>query len=331
VIVARTIAEARAALAELPRPLGLVPTMGALHEGHLALVASARDRCASVAASLFVNPTQFGAGEDFERYPRDEARDLALFEKTGVAVVFAPTADGMYADGFRTVVHVGGPLTEKYEAEERPSHFDGVATVVTKLFAIVAPDVAFFGEKDAQQLALIRRVARDLDLPVEVAGVATVREPDGLAMSSRNAYLTAEQRAIAPDLYRALLAGRAAARKPGGTPKDAIVAAAMVLAMPDRSLVSEQDRLKELKGQAPPAPPRIHIEYLDVVDADSFVQERQLTLRSLLIACGRLDSTRLLDNVSLLPVTTDAAARPGAARPSIATPQGAYPAPDATH
>jgi len=333
VIVARTIAEARAALAALPRPLGLVPTMGALHEGHLALVAAARRGCASVAASLFVNPTQFGAGEDFDRYPRDERRDLELFEKTGVDVVFAPAAGELLPDGFRTVVHVGGPLTEEYEAEERPSHFDGVATIVTKLFTIVAPDVAFFGEKDAQQLALIRRVARDLDLPVEVAGVATVREPDGLAMSSRNAYLTAEQRAIAPDLYRALLAGRAAARKPGGTPKDAIVAAAMVLAMPDRSLVSDEDRRRELKGQAPPEPPRIHIEYLDVVDADTFVQERELRPRSLLIACGRLGSTRLLDNVSLVPAAKHAAAAHGAARPSTATPatlEGAYLARDAT-
>lgn len=329
-IVARGIDEARTALAGLPRPLGLVPTMGALHEGHLALVRAARERCASVAASLFVNPTQFGHGEDFARYPRDEGRDLALFEKTGVDAVFAPTASEMYPAGFGTVVHVGGPLTEKYEAEQRPSHFDGVATVVVKLLNIVRPDVAFFGEKDAQQLALVRRVVRDLDLPVEVAGVATVREPDGLAMSSRNAYLTPEQRAVAPDLYRALLAGRAAARKPGGTPKDAIVAAATALAMPDRSLVSTEDRAGELRGQAPPEPPRIHIEYLDVVDADTFVQERQLTPRSLLIACGRLGSTRLLDNVPLLPVASDTAARPGAARPSTVTAQGAYPATDAT-
>ena len=334
-IVARTIAEARSTLAELPRPLGLVPTMGALHEGHLALVRAARGRCATVAASLFVNPTQFGAGEDFTRYPRDVQRDFGLFEKTGVDVVFAPTADEMYPNGFRTVVHVGGPITEKYEAEERPSHFDGVATIVTKLFTIVTPDVAFFGEKDAQQLALIRRVARDLDLPVEVAGVATVREPDGLAMSSRNAYLTPEQRAIAPDLYRALLAGRAAALEPGGTPKEAIVAAAMTLAMPDRSLVTDEDRLRELKGDAPPEPPRIHIEYLDVVDADTFVQERELDARSLMIACGRLDSTRLLDNVSLTPapvIPASVATLSGSStdRSHLVTPQGAYPGRDAT-
>jgi pantoate--beta-alanine ligase len=314
VIVARTIAEARAALADLPRPLGLVPTMGALHEGHLALVRAARDRYAAVAASLFVNPTQFGAGEDFARYPRDEARDLELFEKTGVDVVFAPAADEMYAPGACTTVHVGSPLNDKYEAAARPGHFDGVATVVTKLFTIVAPEAAFFGEKDAQQLAVIRRVARDLDLPVEVAGVATVREPDGLAMSSRNAYLSAEHRAIAPDLYRALLAGRAAALRPGGTPKDAIVAAAILLAMPDRSLLSDDDRRRDLKGDVPPEPERMHIEYLDVVDADTFVQERELTPRSLLIACGRLGTTRLLDNIDLKPAST----------------MGAYPAADAT-
>jgi pantoate--beta-alanine ligase len=335
VIVARTIAEARAALADLPRPLGLVPTMGALHEGHLALVHAARGRCATVAASLFVNPTQFRAGEDFTRYPRDEARDVDLFDKTGVDVVFVPTADEMYQEGFRTVVHVGGPITEKYESEERPSHFDGVATIVTKLFTVVTPDVAFFGQKDAQQLALIRRVARDLDLPVEVAGVPTVREPDGLAMSSRNAYLTPEQRAIAPDLYRALLAGRAAALEPGGTPKEAIVAAATSLAMPDRSFVTEHERLRELRGEAPPEPPRIHIEYLDVVDADTFAPERELGARSLMIACGRLGATRLLDNVPLAPdsamptraATSTTTAGVGS---SPAATTRAYPARDAT-
>jgi pantoate--beta-alanine ligase len=314
VIVARTIAEARAALAGLPRPLGLVPTMGALHEGHLALVKAARGCSVSVAASLFVNPTQFGPGEDFARYPRDEARDLELFERTGVDVVFAPSADEMYPEGFSTTVHVGGPLTEKYEAEGRPGHFDGVATIVTKLCTIVAPDVAFFGEKDAQQLALIRRATRDLGLPVEVADVATVREPDGLAMSSRNAYLTPEERAVAPDLYRALLAGRTAGLKPGGTTKDAIVAAATVLALPDHTLWSEKDRQRDLSGNTPPEPPRIHIEYLDVVDADTFRQQHEIGARSLMIACGRLGSVRLIDNVPVSP----------------ATPEGAYPARDAT-
>ena len=324
-IVARTIAEAREALAALPRPLGLVPTMGALHEGHLALVKAARDRCASVAASLFVNPTQFGAGEDFASYPRDEQRDLELFERTGVDLVFVPAAAEMYPAGACTTVRVSGPLTTKYEAEERPGHFHGVATVVVKLLNIVRPDVAFFGEKDAQQLALVRCAVRDLDLPVEVAGVATVREPDGLAMSSRNAYLTPEERAIAPDLYRALLSGRAAAFEEGGTPKDAIVAAAMVLAMPDRSFMTQEERARELASGVQQGPPRIHIEYLDVVDADTFEQQRELTPRSLMIVCGRLASTRLLDNVSLAP----AAGIPSGGVPK-ATPEGAYLAQDAT-
>ena len=334
-IVARTIPEAREALAGLPRPLGLVPTMGALHEGHLALVRAARDRCASAAASLFVNPTQFGAGEDFNRYPRDEVRDFEIFEKTGVDVVFAPAAAEMYPAGACTTVRVSGPLTEKYEAEARPGHFDGVATVVVKLFDIVRPDLVFFGEKDAQQLALIRRVARDLDLPVEVAGVATVREPDGLAMSSRNAYLTPEERAIAPDLYRALLAGRAAALEPNGTPKDAIVAVATSLVMPDHSFLTDEDRRRELRGDTPPGPPRIHIEYLDIVDADSFEQERELGARSLMIVCGRLGSTRLLDNVSLpptpgIPTGLRVSGATGADSSLPIAPKGAYPDEDAT-
>ncbi len=307
--VARTVEEARGTLATLPRPLGLVPTMGALHEGHLTLVRAARERCAAVAASLFVNPTQFGAGEDFARYPRDEARDLALFEEAGIDVVFAPAPDEMYATDASTTVHVEGPITESLEGVDRPGHFDGVATVVTKLLTIVAPDVAFFGQKDAQQLALIRRLVRDLDLPVEVAAVPTVREPDGLAMSSRNAYLTPEQRAVAPDLYRALLAGRAAAGEPGALPKDVIAATAMSLVMPDPRLLTEDDRIAGMKGQGRPKPPRFDLDYIAVVDADTFVQEAELGPRSLLVAAARLGVTRLIDNLELAPVP--APTRPG--------------------
>jgi pantoate--beta-alanine ligase len=299
-IVARTISEARAALRGVPRPLGFAPTMGALHEGHLSLVGAARARCASVAASLFVNPTQFGRGEDLGRYPRDEARDLRRFEDAAVEVAFAPDADEMYPEGFATGIHVDGPLTETFEGASRGSHFDGVAIIVTKLLAIIQPDVLFLGEKDAQQLAVIRRLVLDLDLPVEVAAVPTVREPDGLAMSSRNRYLTAEQRAVAPDLYRALLAGRAAAGAPASALKDVVVAVTGALVHPDVPS-DEDERLAALRGEAPPAAPRFDIDYIAIVDADTFVPQTTLGPRALLIAAAGLGSTRLIDNIPLRP------------------------------
>jgi len=297
-IVARTIAEARAALRELPRPLGLTPTMGALHEGHLSLVDAARARCAAVAASIFVNPTQFGRGEDLEKYPRDEGRDLGLFEARGVDVVFAPEADEMYPEGFATRVHVGGPLTEQFEGASRPSHFDGVAVIVAKLLGVVRPDVLFLGQKDAQQFAVVRRFVRDLDLPVDVAAVPTVREADGLAMSSRNAYLTPGERAAAPGLYRALLAGAATAES--GAPADDLVTATTLV------LSSAADADASPAGAAAPLDERtsFDIEYVAVVDADSFEQSHQtIGPRSLLVAAVRLGSTRLIDNI---PLTTSA-------------------------
>ena len=299
-IVARTIAEARAALRSLPRPLGFTPTMGALHEGHLGLVDAAKTRCASVAGSIFVNPTQFRQGEDFDTYPRDEARDFSRFEDRGVDLVFVPSPAEMYPAGFATGVHVGGPLTEAYEGASRPGHFDGVALVVTKLLDVVQPDVLFLGEKDAQQLAVVRRFVRDLDLPVEVVGVPTVREPDGLAMSSRNTCLTAELRAVAPNLYRALLAGRAAAGAPVATPKDVVVAATSALLMPAAPM-GEAERVAALRGEASPAAPRFDLDYLAIVDADTFRPQTTLGPRSLLVAAARLGATRLIDNVSLSP------------------------------
>ncbi len=297
-IVARTIAETRAALRSLPRPLGFTPTMGALHEGHLSVVGAATTRCASVAGSVFVNPTQFRQEEDFGTYPRDEARDFSLFEDRGVDLVFAPSAAEIYPSGFVTEVRVSGPLTETYEGASRPGHFDGMALVVTKLLGIMQPDFLFLGEKDAQQRAVVRRLVRDLDLPVEVVGVPTAREPDGLAMSSRNAFLTPEQRAVAPNLYGALLAGRAAAGAPGATPKDVVVAATSALLMPAVPR-DDAERIAALRGEAPPAAPRFDLDYLAIVDADTFQPRSTLGPRSLLIAAACLGATRLIDNVTL--------------------------------
>jgi pantoate--beta-alanine ligase len=185
--------------------VGLVPTMGALHEGHRALLRQARAENDRVVMTLFVNPTQFGAGEDFDRYPRNDEADRAIAAEEGVDEVYAPPVEQMYPPGFATSVHVGD-IARRYEGVARPGHFEGVATVVLKLLARTRPHRAYFGQKDAQQLAVIRRMVCDLDVPVDVRGVPTVREPDGLASSSRNAYLSPDERRRAPSLYRALVA-----------------------------------------------------------------------------------------------------------------------------
>jgi pantoate--beta-alanine ligase len=185
--------------------VGLVPTMGALHAGHRALLRAARGENDRVVMSLFVNPTQFGEGEDFERYPRDEGRDRAIAAQEGVDEVFAPAVDDMYPPGFATAIDVG-PLGSRFEGAFRPGHFAGVATVVMKLLQRVRPSAAYFGQKDAQQLAVIRRMVRDLDVPVDIRSVPTVRDSDGLALASRNAYLSAAERARATSLHRALVA-----------------------------------------------------------------------------------------------------------------------------
>src|SRR5438094_6765515 len=204
IAVARTVAALREAIAgwrARQERVGLVPTMGALHRGHLALVEAARRDCRRVVASLFVNPRQFGPREDFAAYPRSEAADLAKFSEAGVDLVFAPTVEEMYPAGFVTTVRVAG-IGDELEGAHRPGHFDGVATVVSKLLLQCLPDIACFGEKDYQQLPVVRRMARDLDIPVRIEGVPTVREPDGLALSSRNIYLSPEERQVAPLLHR---------------------------------------------------------------------------------------------------------------------------------
>jgi pantoate--beta-alanine ligase len=276
-IVARTVEEARHAARALPRPLGLVPTMGALHAGHLALVARARADCAAVMATIFVNPLQFGPNEDFAKYPRAFPSDLAQLEAAGVALVFAPSVDEMYPAGFDTTVDPGA-IGTRYEGALRPGHFRGVATVCTKLFAIAGAERAYFGAKDGQQVAVIRAVVRDLQLPVAIEVVPTVRADDGLALSSRNAYLSTAERAAAPGLYRALHAMTQAAAR-GETDRNRIVAAG-------------RNELRVPLREA----------YLDVVHAHTFVPadgtapegaERAL----LAIGSAWLGVTRLIDTI----------------------------------
>ncbi len=279
-VVAREIGALREVCRRLPRPLGFVPTMGALHEGHLALVRSARQECAAVVASIFVNPTQFDSGRDLASYPRDERRDLESLEGEGTAAVFVPAVQEMYPAGFATTVSVEGPLTTGFEGASRSGHFAGVATVVTKLLDIVSPDRAYFGEKDAQQLAVIRRVARDLSMAVHIVGVPTVREADGLALSSRNSRLSAEERRVAPLLHAALQAGRrlAAEAGPGGVESAAVVDAV-------RKLVSRE--------------PRLTVDYVAVVDRDTFAPLARTHKNALIILAAKLGSVRLIDNVDL--------------------------------
>jgi pantoate--beta-alanine ligase len=273
----RTVAELRAALAgrRAAGDVGLVPTMGFFHEGHLSLMRQARADCETVVVSLFVNPTQFGAGEDLDAYPRDEARDAELAAEQGVDLMFAPPPEEVYPPGFTTTVEVHG-LTDVLCGTHRPEHFRGVTTVVTKLLNMVQPDVAYFGQKDAQQAAVIRTLVRDLDMPVRIEVLPTVREPDGLALSSRNAYLSAEERDRALALSRALQAA------------DATVAegrrdAASVLAAARREL--------DARGVEP--------EYLELRSADDLSPAERVNGRTLLAVAARLGRARLIDNAIL--------------------------------
>ena len=273
---AATIGALRAVLALAERPIGLVPTMGALHEGHLSLVRAARDDCATVVASIFVNPSQFAPGEDFERYPRNLEDDLAELEREGVDYVFTPSVEEVYPPGFATTVSVAGPALP-LEGETRPGHFDGVATVVAKLLLQSLPDRAYFGRKDVQQVAVVRRLVRDLDIPTEVVMLPTVREADGLALSSRNAYLTPEERAAAPVLFRALSAARDRFRAGQQRPAD--------LETGCRRMIEAEPLIAA-------------IDYVAVVNADTMAPWDG-DGPCLLAAAIRIGSVRLIDNVVL--------------------------------
>lgn len=266
-----SIAQMRELLGVLARPLGFVPTMGALHAGHLALVARARARCASVVVSLFVNPKQFGPNEDLANYPRDLDGDRERLAAAGVDVLFAPEEATMYPSGFSSTVDTGA-IGQAYEGAIRPTHFAGVTTVVAKFLNVVAPDVVFLGQKDAQQTAVLRKMVRDLAFPIEVEIVPTQRESDGLALSSRNAYLSPAQRAAAPSLHRAL-----------DVLRDALVGGA-----------SKDEAQRRARATLDPSATP---DYFDVVDADTFEPIDSLRAPAFVIGAARFGTTRLLDNL----------------------------------
>ena len=261
--------------AALSGKVALVPTMGALHAGHIALVEEARKRADKVVASIFVNPAQFGEGEDFGRYPRREAEDAAMLKAAGCNLLWTPSVSDIYPDGFSTKVSVSG-VSERWEGEARPGHFDGVATVVAKLLMAVRPNIAVFGEKDFQQLAVIRRMVGDLGLPLKIVGVPTVREADGLALSSRNAYLLPEERQQALALPRALAAARAAIKS--GTP---------VFEVLHEARASLRDG-----GFS-------RVDYFALVDAKTLEPLDEPTGEMRLIAAAVIGTTRLIDNIAV--------------------------------
>jgi pantoate--beta-alanine ligase len=272
------IEDLRASL-EQERSIGLVPTMGALHEGHGALIDQARSECGCVVVSLFVNPIQFDRGADFERYPRTLETDATFCERRTVDILFAPSAEEMYPHPQRTFVEVT-TLSDHLCGRFRPGHFRGVATVVLKLLAIVRPHRAYFGEKDAQQLAVIRRMVADLNVAVEIIGVPTVREPDGLALSSRNARLTSEERKLAPYLYRSLRAASQCVEHGQTNPAQVREAGSAVL----------------LSGA-----PGMKVEYFEIVDPDEMQPVERIAGPVTIAAAVWLGSTRLIDNVRAIP------------------------------
>jgi pantoate--beta-alanine ligase len=274
--VLKTIDEIKQLRPKLAEPVGFVPTMGYLHQGHLALVRQARAENPSVAVSIFVNPTQFSPQEDFARYPSDPQRDLALLEKEGTDVVFMPSADEMYPPGFNSWVEVG-KVAERLEGAARPGHFRGVATVVAKLFNIVQPDRAYFGQKDAQQLIVIKKMASDLDMNLEIVAVPTVREPDGLAMSSRNTYLNPEERKQAVVLYQAL------------------TLAQKLWAQGEKDTKIIRRQMTDLIQKQPLA----DIDYISIADAETLDELDRVKPPALVSLAVRIGKTRLIDNVVL--------------------------------
>ena len=280
--VATTLSEFGSLRVQLAEPVGFVPTMGYLHEGHLSLARLARSSCASVIASIFVNPTQFAPTEDLASYPRNLDRDLELLEKEGVDLVLAPSnSDEFYPAGYDTWVDVAG-ITQKLEGASRPTHFRGVATIVAKLFNVVRPQRAFFGQKDAQQVLVIRRLIRDLNYDIELVLGPTIREPDGLAMSSRNTYLTPEQRAAAPVLRRCL---------------DQVEA---LYTQGERDAENLRHEMAKIIQAEPLAQP----DYISVADLDSLAELQVLEGRALVSLAVRFGTTRLIDN-TVLPEGSD--------------------------
>ncbi len=273
----KSVSELRSVRSKLAGTVGFVPTMGYLHEGHLSLVRRAAEECDHVIVSIYVNPTQFGPSEDFEAYPRDLERDMSLLEPLGVDIVFAPTDDEMYPPGFQTYVEVT-ELTKVLEGASRQGHFRGVTTVVAKLFNMVQPDKAYFGQKDAQQAIVIRRMVADLNFPLEIVVCPTVREPDGLAMSSRNTYLTPEQREAAPDKARALSAAEKAYMDG------------------ERS----SGRLREIMLDVLNSEPLAEVEYVSVADNETLQElDGPIEKPVLLSMAVRIGKTRLIDNIVL--------------------------------
>ncbi|MGC2298920.1 MAG: pantoate--beta-alanine ligase [Acidobacteriaceae bacterium] len=280
-LIAKTIAEARAAVAKLRtdgRCIGLVPTMGALHDGHLSLVRAAQAHCSAVVATIFVNPTQFAPGEDFAKYPRTFEADCALLEAEGVDVLFTPEAGEMYPESASTVVEVEG-ISDRLDGVSRPGHFRGVATVVAKLFNIVQPNHAFFGQKDAAQVAVLRRMVQDLHFNLEMVVCPTVREADGLAMSSRNRYLSAEQRAQALVLSRVL------------RHMEARIAAGVV----------DSARLIDAGLAVLAEEPEVRLDYLRIVDPETLEDVADVSAGALVAVAAGVGPARLIDNVVIAP------------------------------
>lgn len=285
-IIAETKKEVREQVKEWHKQgltVGLVPTMGALHEGHASLVDAAGAECDRVVASVFVNPTQFAANEDLDKYPRDFERDCRILKGHGCDMVFHPSVEEMYPEGFCTAVDIESEMTKQLCGKSRATHFKGVCTVVSKLFNIVGADKAYFGEKDAQQLAVIKTMVRDLDMDIEIVGCPTVREEDGLAKSSRNAYLNAEERKAAGVLYKAITAAQARIKE---------AAELDVMAMPAEAILAGMQQIIEEE-------PLAKIEYIEAVDGMSLMPVEEIKPDVLIAMAVHFGNTRLIDNFTV--------------------------------